>query len=304
MLNAEPYIVQTLTSILVEKDVDIEVVVVNDKSTDRSLEKVLSVGDNRIRIIDGPGAGLSACLNAGFSAATGSIVMQCDADDLYPEDRIKTQVAWLDANPEYDAVCGGFSTLDATGRLVAELERKGNPVDLADELRSGRVRTSLCTYAFRKSAIQRIEGFRSYFVTSCDIDFQFRFGEVAKVMYLPQLFYMYRLHDASMTHTQGNIKRLFFEDIARTFLLQRRESGKDDLQRGNPPEPPEARLDVSGTADKQIRGMLIGAAWREHGMGNKWQAITLGGRALKYSPLDFRMWRSFFALVVKPPRRN
>ena len=119
MHNAEPYVVQTLLSVLVEMDVDVEVLVINDKSTDQSLERVLSVHDQRIRIVDGPGVGISACLNTGLASARGDIIMRCDADDLYPAGRISRQVTWLDDNPQYGAVCGGFSTIDKAGRLIA-----------------------------------------------------------------------------------------------------------------------------------------------------------------------------------------
>jgi glycosyltransferase involved in cell wall biosynthesis len=303
MKNAEPFVVAALASVLVEKGVPIEVVVINDKSTDRSLERVLSIRDERIRVVDGPGKGLSACLNVGLAAAKADIVMQCDADDLYPADRIKNQVSWLDANPDYAAVCGGFSTIDMAGRLVAVLVASDVPEDITNELNAGKTRTTLCSFALRKSALHNFDGFRTYFETSCDIDFQLRFGEFAKVMYLPNSFYFYRLHDTSMTHTQGNVRRIFFEDTARQFQLQRKASGQDDLQRGCPPMPPEVLSDTSGSAAQQIQGMLIGGAWRQHAAGNKVKAIGLGCRALMQSPFDLGGWRSLLALVVKPVKK-
>jgi glycosyltransferase involved in cell wall biosynthesis len=303
MKNAEPYIVEALTSVLLENEVPIEVIVINDKSTDRSLEQVLSIQDERIRIIEGPGKGLSACLNAGLAAAKADIVMQCDADDLYPADRIKNQVSWLDANLDYAAVCGGFTTIDIAGRLVSTLVSCDTPEDITNELNSGRTRTTLCSFALRKSALHNFGGFRTYFETSCDIDFQLRFGEVAKVMYLPSSFYLYRLHDTSMTHTQGNVRRAFFEDTARQFQLQRKALGQDELQRGCPPKPPEVQSDKSGSATEQIQGMLIGAAWRELATGNKLKAVGLGCRALMQSPLDLVCWKNLLALVVKPVKK-
>lgn len=303
MKNAEPYVVSALTSVLLERSVPIEVIVINDKSTDRSLEQVMSVPDRRIRIVDGPGKGLSACLNVGLAVARGNVVMQCDADDLYPAGRIEDQLAWLDANPEYGAVCGGFTTIDTAGRLVSTLVACDTPEDITDELNSGRTRTTLCSYALRKSALHNFGGFRTYFETSCDIDFQLRFGEVAKVMYLPSSFYLYRLHDASMTHTQGNTRREFFEETARRFQLQRKALGQDALQRGNPPQPPEVLSDKAGTAARQIQGMLLGTAWREKAAGNKFRAVGMGFRALVHSPLDLRVWKNLLALLIKPVKR-
>lgn len=304
MHNAEPYIVTTLASILLEKVVPIEVVVINDKSTDRSLEQVLSICDERIRIIDGPGAGISACLNAGFAAAKGDIIMRCDADDWYPAARINAQVVWLDANPEYDAVCGGFSTMDVEGRLVCQLSTGEMIEEITGELNSGKTRTHLCSYAIRRNMIYSLGGFRQYFVTAEDIDFQLRLGEIARVMYLPHSYYMYRLHDASITHSQGGNKRMFFEATARQFQLQRKTTGKDELERGCPPMPPDVQSDKPGAAAHQIYGMLTGAAWHEHAKGNHLKAIGLGCRALRHSPANIKLWRSLLALTVKPAKRK
>lgn len=303
MRNAESYVVQTLDSLLVEKDVDIEVIVINDNSTDQSLARVLSVRDDRIHIIDGPGLGISACLNVGLAASRGDILMRCDADDLYPAGRLRNQVAWLDANPEYGAVCGGFSTMDIDGRLIAELGTGTKIANITEELKAGVTRTTLCSYAMRRSVIQIVGGFRPYFETAEDIDFQLRLGEVANVMYLPQIHYCYRLHDSSITHTQANSRRVFFDNTARTFLEQRRVSGQDDLQRGNPPKPSTDHLDPPGAVGKQIQGMLIGAAWNEHGVGNRLNAIIIGCRALKYDPCNVGVWRSLLALVLKPQKK-
>jgi len=299
MKNAEPYVVAALASVLLEKDVPIEVVVINDKSTDGSLEQVLSVRDKRIRIIDGPGMGLSACLNAGLATAKGDVVMQCDADDLYPVGRIKDQVAWLDANPEYAAVCGGFSTMDTAGRLVAKLVKGDAIEDITGELNSGKTRTTLCSYALRTSALHGFGGFRPYFQTACDIDFQLRLGEIVKIMYLPHSYYLYRLHDASMTHAQGSNKLEFFDNIARQFQLQRKLTGQDDLQRGCPPMPPDVLTDKPESAGQHIQRMLMGSAWAQHAAGNKLKAVGLGCRALRHAPGDFGMWRSLLALIVK-----
>lgn len=304
MHNAEPYIAATLASILREKDVPIEVVVINDKSTDRSLLEVLSISDDRIRLVDGPGAGISACMNVGLATAQGDIIMRCDADDLYPTGRINEQVGWLDANPEYAAVCGAFSTIDSSGRFVAKLTPGDTIEEITEELNSGKTRTTFCSYALRRDTLHSVGGFRPYFVTAEDIDFQLRLGEVAKVMYLPHSFYLYRLHDASITHTQGSIKRVFFDKIARQFQSQRKASGQDNLQRGCPPKPPEMLSDKPRAAAEQIQGMLTGAAWREHAAGSRFTAIDLGCRALRRSPGDPRLWWNLLALLVKPVKKG
>jgi GT2 family glycosyltransferase len=147
-------------------------------------------------------------MNAGLAAAQGDIVMRCDADDHYPEGRISEQVNWLDAHPQYDAVCGRFATMDSLGRLAAEMATGDFKENITEELNAGKTRTHFCTFAIRKKSIHSVGGFRPYFVTAEDIDFQLRLGEIANVMYLPHSVYLYRLHDTSITHSQGNLKRI------------------------------------------------------------------------------------------------
>src|SRR5262245_56696636 len=82
MHNTEKFISDTLVSLLRETQIPLEVVVVDDKSTERSLERVLGFNDNRLRVIEGPGSGAAGAMNAGYGAARGSIIMCCDSDDL------------------------------------------------------------------------------------------------------------------------------------------------------------------------------------------------------------------------------
>ena len=118
-------------------------------------------------------------------------------------------------------------------------------------------------------------------------------------MYLPHSFYWYRLHDESITHTQGSNKRKFFEEMARQFQSQRKTTGQDDLQRGCPPKPPDGNSDKPGTTAKQIQGMLIGAAWREHAAGNRLNAIGLGFHAIIQLHFDPGILKSFMVLLLK-----
>lgn len=304
MYNAEAFISSTLNSILQEQTIDLEVIVVNDGSTDRSLSHVLAVKDERIRVIDGPCQGISASLNAGLAAAKSDIIMRCDADDHYPLGRIATQVNWLSQHPEYDAVCGGFSTIDLSGRLIAQFDVHSEPREITDELRTGVTSTHFCTYAVRTRILRKIGGCRQYFKTAEDIDLQLRIGETCRVCYLPEIFYRYRLHDASITHVQSNVEREFFSLVAIEFQQQRFLQGSDDLERGCPPALPQSTERKAMKTGEHIQKLLIHRAWQEHQAGHKWQALTTAIRSIISRPTTLMAWGNLFALCLKPSSRK
>jgi len=239
--NAAPYIRQAMHSVLQHHQSPLELIVVDDGSVDGSGAIAASVGDARVSVVPGPQQGIAACLNFGWSQASGDIIMCCDADDLFPDDRIRRQLQWLSERPDLVAVCGAFDMIDAHGTTVARPFGEA-PVaawaDMTEELLRGELRTSLCTFAIRRAALGADLGFRSYFETAEDIDFALRLAERGRVAFSPECCYHYRIHGSSITHSQPSARRVFFDDMARRFALQRRARGVDDLMRGCPPVHP------------------------------------------------------------------
>ena len=101
--NARAYVADAVRSVLDQPGVELEVIVIDDGSTDGSADVVRALNDPRVRIIPGPRAGISAAMNAGIEAARGQYLARCDADDLYPRGRLTRQLAWLAANPDVEA---------------------------------------------------------------------------------------------------------------------------------------------------------------------------------------------------------
>lgn len=302
--NAERYIFAALSSILEEQDVDFDVIVVNDGSTDGSLDEVQKFADPRIRLVNNLGTGIADALNTGLVVARGEFVVRCDADDVYPAHRITQQVNWLTQNPEFGAVCGGYAAMDPRGSQIICFDDSPLPEEITAELCAGFARTHLCTYAIRTEVLKSLGGFRPYFVTGEDIDLQLRLGEVCRVWYQPGVCYYYRLHRTSITHTKSSSEREFFDAVAREFQLQRQTTGQDALQRGEPPLPPRSSASRPLSASQHIQKFLLGRAWYEHQAGQKWQALTTGIRSVMTMPSNLATWKSLLALAVQPVRSD
>lgn len=300
--NAQRYVLEALQSVLSQSDIDLEVLVIDDGSTDQSAEIVSRLDDQRVRMVPGPCGGISVALNCGLELATGEFIARCDADDIYPADRLKWQVTFLKEHPEYAAVCGSFTTLTHKGASILHHDPGTGAAEITDELKKGVIRSHLGGFLIRKEAYQALGGFRPYFVTAEDIDLQLRLGESHRVWYEPRVAYRYRLHDESITYSQGNDARFFFEASAKRFQDQRRRNGNDDLQQDNPPLPPVVLISQPSKARQQVQGMLINLAWQEHGEGQKFKSILTGWRALWADPKKLSAWRNLIALTCKQPR--
>jgi glycosyltransferase involved in cell wall biosynthesis len=301
--NVEEYISETIASVLQERDVPLEVVLVDNGCTDSTVEKVLAFNDQRVRIIEGPRKGIAHALNVAYAEVRGEIIMRCDGDDLFPPGRIRRQAQWLVEHPDFGAVCGGFSTIDTKGNPLSVLGCEQEAEEITDELCNGKTRTHIGTFAMRTEAIKAAGCSREYFDCLEDIDFQLRLGEACRVWFNPVSEFDYRLHHNSVTHTTGNTKRKFYDAIAVEFQKQRRTRGYDDLQLGCPPPVPDIN-DTSMDATEHAMSMLLTSAWSAHGQGNKRQAIVKGFQAVMAKPSNIETWRNLLVLTLKPTSRQ
>lgn len=299
MHNAEAYVAKAVASILQEVAIPLEVIVVNNRSTDSSLQRVLAITDDRLQVVHHHTPGIAATLNAGLAAARGAIVMRCDADDLFPRDRIAAQVHWLHQHPEYSAICGSYDVITPRGALVLQHHLGLQAEDITEELQQGITRTHLGTFAIRTEMLRQLGGFRPYFETGEDIDLQLRLGDAGRVFYQPDLYYRYRLHNQSITHTMASERRVYFDCMARTFQLQRQRQGQDDLQRGHLPPVPRGSQARPYSSNEQIQGFLQGRAWQLLSQGQRRQALQMGLRSLGANPSHWPAWKNTAILLAK-----
>lgn len=134
--NGARFLRQAIDSVLSQSFHDLELLVVDDGSTDDSVAIASSVADPRLRCIPGQGhRGLVGTLNIGLRAATGQYVARLDADDVARPDRIDKQAALLDREP----------TVALVGSLARLIDERG--------VATGVVRRPVSTVAIRWYAL-------------------------------------------------------------------------------------------------------------------------------------------------------
>lgn len=121
--NASQYITHAMESILVQRQVLVELILVNDGGTDNTNE-VIAPDRDRIVYIEQENKGLSAARNVGFRASTGEFICFLDADDLLLPDKFERPLRKFDEEPDLGVVISGYHIVDADGTTVISTVHK------------------------------------------------------------------------------------------------------------------------------------------------------------------------------------
>ncbi|MBK1439383.1 glycosyltransferase [Parapedobacter sp. ISTM3] len=116
VFNAERYIGSAVASILNQTFMDFELLIVDDGSTDATMETLSRFDDSRIRIIKNEGnRGIVYSLNKGISLAQGKFIARMDADDISEPSRLMLQHRYLTNHPHVDLCGSGMILFDDEG---------------------------------------------------------------------------------------------------------------------------------------------------------------------------------------------
>ena len=118
--NMEKYLPQCIDSLLVDRIVDIEVIIVNDGSKDGTLhiaQTYVSKHPDSIRFIDKPNGNYGSCINSGLKAATGKYIKVLDADDSFERNNINDYISFLETC-EADLVISNYVIVNENGETT------------------------------------------------------------------------------------------------------------------------------------------------------------------------------------------
>lgn len=199
--NREDLIGRTLASVLGQRFADVEVVVVDDGSTDGTADVVRSF--EGVRYVYQDSQGITAARTRAAKQARGRWIAFQDDDDLMPEGRIVQLLEALEPHPDAVFAMGDYATIDAddqpTGRrsdFAAVRGSQGPTVvrDPAAAILTGRLSPLPHTTLFRRDVAETIGWFDHRFVRSCeDLDFFTRMSLRGKVVYVPEIMSWWRV---------------------------------------------------------------------------------------------------------------
>lgn len=192
--DAGPYLDEAIASILGQTLGDFEFVIRDDGSTDGSTEALRrwAERDPRIRLFEGrEPLGPAESSNWVVRQASAPVVARMDADDISHPDRLRRQLAALDAHPDAVLVGTLWEGIDTKGRKV-------RPRDRWRIARSGALAPfPHGSIMFRRDAFERAGGYRRESNFWEDADLYVRMSAVGRLLVLPDALYLHRSSDLS-----------------------------------------------------------------------------------------------------------
>jgi len=202
--DGERYLRTAIDSVLTQTFRNLELIVIDDGSTDHSAAIVRGVEDPRIRLLSNDGKrGLASSLNRGVTEARGEFIARLDADDIAMPERLARQLAFMDANPHVALLGSWYVEISEDGE---PLVRRRLPTEHWD------LRWHLCvTCPFIHSAVlwrrsmvaERVGGYDETISYGEDYDLWHRLAARLPVATLPAYLVQHRLHSGSMTSTHA-----------------------------------------------------------------------------------------------------
>lgn len=228
--NAGNFIAPAIESILNQTYRDFEFIIVDDGSTDNTLEvlKHYLDKDSRIRVIQSDRVGAAGARNLGINQAKYPWIAVMDADDIAMPERFEKQINAAKANPKV-VVWGTYANhISATGEVLS-LIRQGavNEKEFFDLWKQGHIPFVIHpTALIKKEIFLQVGGYSKDFYASEDFELFARIGNYGPILAIPEPLLLYRVHSKSESMT-----KFFSQKILARYVLARhrnRIAGQQD----------------------------------------------------------------------------
>ena len=264
--NAAETIAQTIGSALAQTITDLEVIVVDDGSTDATPAVIKSISDSRLRLVERSNGGVAAARNTGIAAARGEWIAFLDADDIWLPTKLERQLVLMQEHPGCMASQGSAYFVDNDLQRLS-LSRC-LPVDspLLAFLRFQNLPNAASSWIVKRELLDRIGGFNTALIILEDWEFSLRIARFGNPLCIAEPLTLYRVHPGNRSRDLDIHVKPGFIVLASLF--------------SDPTLPPEIRK-----REREIYGrfyaMLCGGAFRV----GRWRACVYWGlRALRSEP--------------------
>ena len=263
--NQGDYLKESVESALAQTWENLEIIIVDDGSTDDTAKVGRSFADPRVTYIYHDNKGLSGARNTGLGHSTGEYVSFLDSDDLFFPTKIQNLLSLFDQNPEIGLAAGDSTLIDDHGQPIGKTYGDGLPNNPTGWLQGNRFHVG--AVLVKKEWLDKVEPFDESLRACEDWDMWLRLSIAGcKMAWLPEMVSMYRVHGQQMTRETMRMKSAMFSVLDKTF-------SRDDLGESWRAEEAKARSSA-----------LIKAAARAFLSGDKVQAGEDFAEAVHVNP--------------------
>lgn len=226
--NGAAFLAEALDSVRGQTLEDLELIVVDDGSSDRTPEILSDFAgrDDRIRVISQSGRGVSHARSRACSQARSPYLANLDADDVALPERLALQVAYLDSHPDVVAVGGAGVFIDESGAEIGAASYPSDAEEVAGMLFSGRAPLIHSAATMRVETFRATSGYRPAMEIAQDYDLWLRLAPHGRITNIPDTVVRYRFH-RSQASTQ-NIEKTATAVQAALASARARASGEPD----------------------------------------------------------------------------
>ncbi|MFF2504000.1 glycosyltransferase [Streptomyces sp. NPDC058067] len=216
LYNTEKYIGACIASVLSQTHKNLEVIVVDDGSTDGGAAIAEAITDPRIRVDRGPNRGVSAARNRGIALAKGEIVAFLDSDDIWYPDKLSEQINVLQSDPDVVAVGAIFQYLSRDGRrLLGQVGQDARGADARERMQRGQLSPfpiDSCLIAWA-DVVRDAGGFDESLSVVEDIDLLSRLALAGSIATVMRPLGAYRLHSDSVSARDHARMKMFMRFV-------------------------------------------------------------------------------------------
>ena len=217
VFNGESFLRDAVQSVLAQQYSSVEIIVVDDGSTDASATVAKSL-PGPVRYLYQTNSGPSAARNRGIEHAQGSLIAFADADDLWPAAKLELQLTCLIKDPPIEIVMGRIQQvrLSETVNGETKTEEFGEPA----------FSVNLGSAIIRKSVFERIGLFDETMRFSEDVDWFMRAREGgAAILTIDAVTLFYRQHEQNMTRGKTTSELNILKTLKRSLDRRRGSTG-------------------------------------------------------------------------------
>jgi glycosyltransferase involved in cell wall biosynthesis len=207
--NGERFLAATIESVLAQTWSALELILVDDGSTDGSAALVQKYRDPRLRIISQRNQGTAAALAAGIRESHGEYIAFLDQDDLWREDKLAVHLRVHRERPDIDLTFSWFQVMNTAGDLVGAHSRRYRGAPGFSYLFEDFVIAGSSNVVVRRSAIERAGGVDPHIARLYDVDLFLRIALLASrnIEAVPADLMSYRRHADQITSNMDSWKQ-------------------------------------------------------------------------------------------------